>query len=524
MDGEGLRIFGTKGEAEGFALGSKTATVAKVDATEKAQKPKPPFKGSSWLQVAQKALGMSVATATTAIQSLFEAGQTTYPRTDSVRVAEEAIVWARQFISEKYGPEFVPDKPWEHKDPPGVQGAHEAIRPTGPGLSVQGDWSPAFGLIEARFLASQAAARRVRNTVADLDAGSHHIEVRGTEELFPGWKRILATDAEEEADPNAKKAEDEEEDNLPTIHQGESMEVIGSEVVEAKTRPKPLFTQASLVAELERRGIGRPSTFNACVSLILSRLWVKESAPPALDGKARRKKKAEDTLQVLIPEPVGMDLCDYLTEHFASLMDYGFTASMESNLERIEAGNETRQGVAAPWWEAFQVDLAKAATGPVIYAERPDLGPCPQCASKGVQARLRLIKGTTKGEDPKPYEFAGCEKPREDCGFTQPAKDGKLVALIPCPKCSQGLKPITKKDGGHNLRCEPCNAWFLADKAFKLVVIPTCPKCPSDKNQMIHRSKSEKPDEYFWACFEHKVFQAADKFGKFLPATPKKPK
>ncbi len=517
VDENGPRVFPTKAEAEKFRLGDKTAAVTKVEAVEKAQKPKPPFEGSTWLQVAQKALGMPVDTATKAIQGLFEAGQTTYPRTDSVRVAEEAITWARQFIAEKFGPEYVPEKPWEHRDPPGAQGAHEAIRPTAPGLQVEGTWAQAFGLIEARFLASQASARRIRVTTADLASGPHHLLVKGTEELFPGWKRILTTDAEEELDSKKPGQDEDDEESLPALAQGDSLEVLDLEVVETKSKPKPLFSQASLVAELKRKGIGRPSTYNACVSLILARGWVRESAPPALDGK-KRKKKADDTLQVLIPEPIGMDLSDFLVEAFHSLVDYGFTASLEARLDQIEAGKETRSTVAGDWWAQFAVDLEKAAAGPVRYPERPDLGPCPACAAKGVQARLRLMKGTSTGENPRPYEFAACERPREECGYHQPTKDGKLVAVIPCPTCHKPLKPVTKKDQTHALRCEPCNSWLLADRDFRLVVPPKCPTC---KNSMVHRSKTEKPDEFFWACFEHRIFHKSDPFGKVLPASPK---
>jgi DNA topoisomerase-1 len=527
MDTDGPRTFATKPEAEAFVLGAKSATVRSVEGKEKTQKPKPPFKGSTWLQVAQKALGMPVAKATDAIQHLFEDGKTTYPRTDSVRVSEEAISWARKYIAEKWGAEFVPEKPWDHKDPAGVQGAHEAIRPTKPALQVEGDWAAAFGLIESRFLASQAAARRVKETVITFDADGTQLQTKGEQELFPGWKRVLATDAEEEAEQQEggkKPAADEDEDEgaLPPLAEGEALEVLGLEVVEHKTKPKGLFTQAGLIAELERRGIGRPSTFKACVSLILSRQWVTESAPPAPEGKKGRKKKAEDSLQVMIPEPVGLDLCDFLTSNFTALVDYGFTSSLEKSFDAIEAGKRTRVEVAREWWEAYQRDHSKAEAAPVQFAERPALGPCPACAAKGISAQLRLFKGTTKGENPRPYEFAGCERPREECGYNQPTKDGKLVAVIPCPKCQKPLKPITKKDESHALRCEPCDSWIMADKDFNPVKAPKCSKCGKE---MVHRSKTGKPGEFFWACFEHKEFHGSDKFGKVIKEdASKKPK
>ena len=146
------------------------------------------------------------------------------------------------------------------------------------------------------------------------------------------------------------------------------------------------------------------------------------------------------------------------------------------------------------------------------HKERPDLGPCPKCAAAGYEARLRLYKGKTKGDNPRQYEFAACEMGKEACGYTQAAKNGKLIALTYCPDCQQALKPITKKDGSHALRCDNCDLWILADKAFNIVEPPKCPECGAD---MAHRAKKDHPDEYFWACFEHQEFRDSDKYGKF---------
>jgi DNA topoisomerase-1 len=511
------RVFNTRAEAEAFPKPG-SGTVREISATEKHQRPKPPFEATSWLQVAQKALGLSVKDATAAIQNLFESGHTTYPRTDTVRVSSEAIEWAREEISQRLGPAYLPAEPWQHKDRGSsiVQGAHEAIRPTIPhdpselDCRQEGQWARAYRLIEARFLASQAAARIVQQTTASIDACGSIYQAVGQVELFAGWKKLLATDAEEEPEnPKDGKEETDITGTLPRLVQGQSLHVVACEVVTITTKPKPLFTQAGLVAELKRLGIGRPSTYPTIVPLLLSRGWVVEKAP-------KKKTKSAEAPSALVPEPVAFELTDFLTTAFPSLVDYRFTASMEEKLDEIEAQKASRLAVAFTWWTRFEQELAAARASKPHLRERPDLGPCPKCASEGRPGHLRLIQGV---KDDKPYEFAGCDqdtKTNRICGFTAPTEKGALIQILPCPCCGAKLRPVRRRDGGHSWACSTCpdNKWFLADQAWQIVQSPTCEKC---LKPMTHRERTNPKGEFFWACFPCNTFRDSDVFGALVP-------
>lgn len=515
--------FESRNAAEAFQA-PVSLRVLQVEHVEKAERPRPPFEATTWLQVAQKALGLSVKDATAATQSLFEAGSTTYPRTDSVRVSVEAVEWARQELRRRFGDSYVPTAPWEHKDKAGVQAAHEAIRPT---LTTEqeslakraaGQWGPAYSLIEARFLASQAAARRVQVTKVTMSDNTTVFAARGDVEIFDGWQRVVGTEAREEVE-DRKPGEAEELEGpwetsaLPPLKTGDSLDVLETEVVTVSTRPKPLFTQAALVAELRRRGIGRPSTYQSVVPLLLTRGWAIEKswAGAAAGTKAPDATTRRRRLPVLIPTPVGSDLTDFLVLAVPGLVDYEFTAALERQLDDVENGSRSRKEVGQGWWKPFAAEIGKAGGLATERPVRPDLGECPRCRGEGRAGRLRLIAGVSKGSG-KPYEFAGCDadtRAARACGYTTMAQNGRLQRGRPCPECSSTTRPVRRRDGGHSLVCEK-DGWFLADARWELVVAPRCPRCGS---AMVHRESSETKGRFFWACFEHGAFIDADVFG-----------
>ena len=511
------RSFPTEAEARAIVMPVQLK-VASVDAQRKQQRPRPPFEASSWLQVACKALGLSVKEATQATQALFETGHTTYPRTDTVRVADEAIAWAREEIERRFGRQYVPDAPWQHRDAAtaAVQGAHEAIRPTiphgefGSGARRTGQWGEAYALIETRFLASQAAARVVERTTIRLSSDDVCLIARGQVELFDGWRHMLSTEAAEESDRAAGEgAADYEGDSttkLPAVTSGEQLTVLRTEVTTQVTRPKALFTQASLVAELKRLGIGRPSTYQTVVPLLLSRGWVTEVA-----RNPRRTGTKTKAVPLLVPTQAGQDLCGFLVEALPGLVDYDFTASMEKALDEIEQGAKDRVEVARTWWSRFEQELTAAKAIKPRAAERKDLGPCPKCATEGRAGRLRLIQGVNV-DTKKPYEFAGCDADTKEsrvCGHKAQVKDGQLLTSPPCPSCGAPLRAVNRKDGGRSWLCQE-HGWFLAGRRWELVVAPTCPECSSP---MAHRERRDPKGEFFWACFAHKVFLASNRFG-----------
>jgi DNA topoisomerase I len=229
MGPEGRALFATEDDAKRADI-PETVRVARLESKRRREPPPPPFETASWLQVAQKALGLSVEDALAATQSLFESGRATYPRTDSVRVSDEAIEWARRELARRFGPEFVPAEPWTHRDSQAtVQGAHEAIRPTltrdpseleGRAAGPSGE---SYALIEARFLASQSSAREVQETTARLEGDGVLLVARGHIELFQGrmvsCRRALADRHQSSVSrvPEAHAAQGTEQDERPLL-------------------------------------------------------------------------------------------------------------------------------------------------------------------------------------------------------------------------------------------------------------------------------------------------------------------
>jgi DNA topoisomerase-1 len=520
LEGETPRVFGALADAQAFPRPS-AAFISALDSKQKSQRPRPPFEATSWLQVAQKALHLSIKEASFVTQALFEQGHTTYPRTDTVRVSPDAIEWARAEIARRFGPKYLPESPVEHKERGNVQGAHEAIRPTIPHepaeLSARqtGSLAQAYALIEARFLASQAASRIVDETTAVITADGAKYEATGQVEIFDGWKKVLATEAEEEPENVAHQTSksDEEPDKLPSLMAGQQLTVVGLEVFPITTKPRPLFTQASLVAELKRLGIGRPSTYPAIVPLLFSRAWVSERATLV----SNKKKRRAEAPAVLVPEPVAFELSDFLATAFPSLVDYSFTAGMEEQLDQIAAQRVSRVAVAAAWWSRFQHELESAKAIKPRIQERPDLGVCPKCDEQGRGGHLRLITGT---KDDRRYEFAACDqdtKAKQVCGYTSSTEGGLLIQLTACPTCGTSMRAIQKRDGGRAWLCSNCPQpkWFVADENWNRVPVPSCSKC---SNPMTHRERSNHKGDFIWACFACDVFLDSDVFGSVPPS------
>ena len=247
-------------------------------------------------------------------------------------------------------------------------------------------------MIEGRFLASQAAARVVEKTVVKLAAGEAFLVLSGHVELFDGWRRILSTDAVEEPErPRGGTGPDDREDErpLPPLAEGEELVVVARRVSPRTSRsPSRSSRRRRLIAELKRLGIGRPSTYQTVIPLLLSRGWAIEVAP-----SAKRMPRTSAALPALVPTPAGQDLCDFLAGALPSLVDYQFTASMETALDEIEQGTRRRTEVAASWWARFEQELTVAKQRQPQLPERKDLGPCPNCAKEGRAGRLRLIHG-----------------------------------------------------------------------------------------------------------------------------------
>jgi len=301
-------------------------SVEKVTVKPRTRKPPQPFITSTLQQEASRRLRLPVRRTMRLAQRLYEGislgtqgsvGLITYMRTDSARVASEAQAAAREFISERFGPDYVPAKPPRPRKVKAAQEAHEAIRPTRVERtpeSLEGELDPdllrLYGLIWKRFVASQMQPASFEATTVEVAAGNFKLRANGSRLLFNGWLAV------------AGRPEEEEDKLLPLLSEGEELKLLGLNPTQHFTQPPPRYSEASLVAELEERGIGRPSTYATIITTIQTREYVR--------SEKRR----------LFPTDLGEVVTELLIDSFPDLLDYDYTARLENVLDKIEEGSE----------------------------------------------------------------------------------------------------------------------------------------------------------------------------------------
>jgi DNA topoisomerase-1 len=338
----------TADEAQAVAAALPEAPATVVSMTERpfTSKPQPPFMTSTLQQEAGRKLRLSASQAMRVAQRLYEEGWITYMRTDSTTLSQEAIDAARSQAASTFGPEYVPESPRRYdRKVKNAQEAHEAIRPAGDvfrtpteaARSLSGDELRLYELIWVRTVASQMADARGTQAQVRLEAtlgaaARTLVEARATLQAngrvisFPGYRRAYVEGAD---DPEAELAEAERV--LPALAEGDA---VSTELAEAKdhaTQPPARYTDASLVKKMEELGIGRPSTYAAVISTIQDRGYVWKRGP------------------ALVPSFTAFAVVKLLEQHFAELVDYNFTASMEDDLDQIASGREEM----LPWLTRF---------------------------------------------------------------------------------------------------------------------------------------------------------------------------
>ncbi len=335
------------------------------------RQPAPPFITSTLQQEAWRRLRFSAKRTMVVAQQLYEGlplgkegsvGLITYMRTDSTRVSAQALAQARTYIAQRYGPEFLPAKPRQFaKKVKGAQEAHEAIRPTSmerePKM-IKTYLSPEqfklYTLIWSRMIASQMAAAKIENTAVDIKAEAprgNEYQLRATSStvLFPGFLSLYSEDG------------DEDRSSLPELKGGDRLELLELFPEQHFTQPPPRFTEASLIKALEQNGIGRPSTYAPTLSTIQQRGYVRKS-----NGQLR-------------PQELGLLVADVLKEHFADIVDLGFTAQMENSLDEIASGEREWVPVLQDFYQPFSQSVERAAaTMPKLKDEATD-EICDQC-------------------------------------------------------------------------------------------------------------------------------------------------
>jgi DNA topoisomerase-1 len=390
-------------------LNSAVFWVGSIWHEEQTRRPEPPFTTSTLQQAASSALGLSPERTMQIAQRLYEAGQITYLRTDGVELAPEAQEAARRHIATTYGGDYIPNQPPVYQaKTKHAQEAHEAIRPTDVAHTPQdteGEGAALYALIWRRFVASQMAPARYAVQVAEILAGKMHgqpypltFEAKGRTLTFEGFLKVY----QELPDPDV---EAETETGLPLLPEGTALRLLEWLPTERHTKTPPRFSEASLVRELERLGIGRPSTYASMVQTLKERQYVM------LQDKR------------LVPTRSGVTLCDFLIAHFPDLFAAPYTARLEDALDAVALGAAPRLAVLQSFWSDFAPLLsaagrvsqqqAKARRQPPI----PTGETCPACGGDLVERNGKTGKfigcmnypgcGYTRGLEHKPVTLHG---------------------------------------------------------------------------------------------------------------------
>jgi len=401
----------TKGETERIVQEGRSASWNVADIAEKAEdrNPRPPFTTSTLQQAASIRLSFAPSRTMRAAQKLYEAGHITYMRTDSVNLAKESIAKMASVIEKEFGKEYLHVRAYKTSSK-NAQEAHEAIRPTDPfrtRASASPDEERLYELIRIRALASQMAAARVMRTSisAKADKDIPLFIATGARTLFLGW---LALDTK-------AKSEDVE---LPKLSVGDALTLISLGAEEKQTEPPNRYTEAGLIKELEKRGIGRPSTYASIMKTIQDRGYVEKLA------------------RALQPTATGMVVSSWLEENFPTYVSDTFTAEMEDELDEIARGErgytETLSAFYGPFEKAVQAKnkLPKATA----LGDAPKEFPCPIC---GGPMELKLGRGGV---------FMSCKR-YPDCTGARTEEGNELKENAPIGLHPETGAPIYVKTG-----------------------------------------------------------------------------
>ncbi|HEU5401193.1 MAG TPA: type I DNA topoisomerase [Terriglobales bacterium] len=467
--------------------------VRSVETKERRRNPVAPFTTSKFQQDASRKLGMTVKRAMMIAQHLYEGvelgdegtvGLITYMRTDSNRVSNEALAEVRELIGKDYGQQYLPESAIMYKSKKEAQGAHEAIRPTAPSRTpdsikqyLKDDELKVYKLIWQRFVASQMTPAVFDQTTVDIDAKSgneiYNFRVTGSVLKFDGFLKIY------EESKDAKDDEDEAlRHKLPALTEGQKLTLKGLKPEQHFTEPPPRYNEASLVKELEERGIGRPSTYATILSTIQDRGYAQKTA-----GRGGK----------FFPTEIGMVVTDLLVENFKDIFDYQYTARMEEELDEVEDGGKSWLEALKEFYGKFEDDLSYAHKHMenIKRMEKPTDEKCERCGSPLV------IKWGKHGS------FYACsaydKKDPNSCTFTKenpidlPDLD---TAEMPetqeeeyCENCG---RPMVLKRGrfGQFMACTgypECRTTRRLDQQKKVPDIPLEEKCPECGRNLIIR-------------------------------------
>ncbi len=449
-------------------LKTEPLTVDSYTVKKNAKRAPAPFKTSTLQQMAASRLGFAPRHTMSIAQSLFEGvsipghgtvGLITYMRTDSLRMAPEALAQARQVIQEKWGKKYLPPKAVTYQAGANAQDAHEAIRPTDFSLipdEIKASLSPQqfklYDMIWRRSVASQMSNAVVNQSVLECSCGNYGLRAQGSSVDFDGWGAVWKIDMKDAL--------------LPPAEKGEKLDVLKVVSEEKQTTPPSRYTESSLIKTLEDDGIGRPSTYATIVETLYDRLYVTRE-----NG---RKLK---------PTELGMTVNGFLLGHFdgkstSPIVDAGFTSSMENALDQVESGSVDWVSLIGQFWTPFMEAVAEAEKAPALPPPAPELTGemCPVCGKPLVKKHGRF------------GEFIGCSGFPE-CHYIKPVQ--KEIGVL-CPKCGaehggQVVQRKTKK-GRTFYGCSR-----YPDCDYVSWNRPAAERCPLCGGVMEYRGKSQHP-------------------------------
>ena len=427
--------------------------VNSIKMSEKRKMPAAPFTTSSLQQEASRKLGFTTAKTMQVVQQLYEGidlegegtqGIVSYIRTDSVRISDEALNALREYIPERFGSDYLPEKPNEYKGRKNAQDAHEAIRPTDvhrtpdsikPSLTKE--QYNLYKLIYNRFLASQMMPALYETMTMEISGDGVGMRFYGEHKKFAGFTSVY----EESTDDDVASSET----TLPQLSEGDAVAVADVASEQHFTQPPSRYTEASLVRMMEEKGIGRPSTYAPTITTIISRGYV-----------SREKKR-------LYPTELGRMVTSMMETYFEDIVDVEFTAELEDKLDKVEEGEIDWKQILRDFYPPFEqtLKLAEQQIEKVEVKDEPSDVPCDKCGAMMVYKMGRFGK------------FLACPNFPE-CRNTKP-----IVTYIdaPCPKCGARLMEKTSRK---NRKFYGCERYPECDfVSWEKPVTEKCPVCGS---------------------------------------------
>ena len=492
--GEDIEIHNQEGaDAVLAAVNQAKWQVASVTQKEKKRNPPPPFTTSKLQQAAYNRLRYTAKRTMALAQRLYEGVELgeegsvaliTYMRTDSVSVSNDALAQVRELIPERFGSSYLPEKPNYYKSKKDAQEAHEAVRPTEVSRApedvrkyLDDDLFKLYQLIWQRFVASQMLPAIFDQTTIDISAGDYTFRATGSVQKFDGYLRVYQLPVLNADRDDDEKSDEGEGNALPRVSEGQTLRLDAIRPEQHFTEPPPRYTEATLVKDLEEKGIGRPSTYASIISTIVEREYVKKD-----QGR-------------FTPTMLGERVSVLLVKSFEDVFDVTFTARLEEELDEIEDGKLHWREAVKEFWEKFIVDLDRAGDEMLSYkAGIPTGKTCEKCGKGELLERIS-----------RHGFFLGCSR-YPDCDFIQ------------------DLSPELGEEGDAENKVEYCDncGKEMAIKRGRFGVFLACtgyPDCKTTRRLVegtrIARQPDEPLDEKCPTC-ESGLVKKHGRFGEFI--------